>query len=156
MSIIQMNTVLIGILNQKKQEYWVSEIPIIRVSDLGIQSTGKIDKLSIVKVIERTSVNDLSSIKVTGFNLDKISIKSIKKITSLNEPSIKVTGFSLDKLAIKSIKKSTELIEPSKLVISGNIKSISLWGQFNKGFNNINEDSLKVSGNITRISLKNR
>ena len=156
MSIIQMNTVLIGILNQKKQEYWVSEIPIIKVSDLGIHSTGKIDKLSIVKVIERTSVNDLSSIKVTGFNLDKISIKSIKKITSLNEPSIKVTGFSLDKLAIKSIKKSTELIEPSKLVISGNIKSISLWGQFNKGYNNTNEDSLKVLGNITSISLKNR
>ena len=106
MSIIQMNTVLIGILNQKKQEYWVSETPIIRVSDSGIQSTGKIDKLSIVKVIERTSVTDLPSIKVTGFNLGKISVKSIKKITSLNEPSIKVSGFNLDKLAIKSIKKS--------------------------------------------------
>ena len=109
-----MNTILIGILNQKKQEYWVSEIPIIKVSDSVIQSTGKIDKLSIVKIIERTSVNDLSSIIVTGFNLDKISVKSInksiEKITSLNEPSIKVTGFSLDKLAIKSIKKSTEYI----------------------------------------------
>ena len=155
MSIIQMNTVLMGILNQKKQKYWVSEIPIIRVSDSGIQSTGKIEKLSIVNVIKRTSINDLP-LKVTGFNLDKISVKSIKKITSLNEPSIKVTGFSLDKLAIKSIKKSTELIEPSKLVISGNIERVSLWGQFNKGFNNINEDSLKVSGNITSISLKKR
>ena len=155
MSIIQMNTVLIGILNQKKQEYWVSEIPIVRVSDLGIQSTGKIEKLSIVKVVERTSVSDLS-LKVTEFNLDKISIKSIKKTTSLNELSIQVTGFSLDKLAVKSVKKSTELIEPSKLVISGSIERVSLWGQFNKGYNNTNEDSLKVSGNITSISLKNK
>ena len=156
MSIIQMNTVLMGILNQKKQEYWVSEIPIIKVSDLGIHSTGKIDKLSIVKAIERTSVEDLSSIKVTGFNLDNISVKSIKKITSLNELSIQVTGFSLDKLAVKSVKISTELIEPSKLVISGSIERVSLWGQFNKGYNNTNEDSLKVLGNITSISLKNR
>ena len=155
MSIIQMNTVLIGILNQKKQEYWVSEIPIVRVSDLGIQSTGKIEKLSIVKVVERTNVSDLS-LKVTGFNLDKISIKSIKNTTSLNELSIQVTGFSLDKLAVKSVKKSTELIEPSKLVISGSIERVSLWGQFNKGYNNTNEDSLKVSGNITSISLKNK
>ena len=155
MSIIQMNTVLIGILNQKKQEYWVSEIPIVKVSDLGIQSIGKIEKLSIVKVVERTSVSDLS-LKVTGFNLDKISIKSIKKTTSLNELSIQVTSFSLDKLAVKSVKKSTELIEPSKLVISGSIERVSLWGQFNRGYNNTNEDSLKVSGNITSISLKNK
>lgn len=155
MSIIQMNTVLIGILNQKKQEYWVSEIPIIRVSDSGVHSTGKIEKLSVLNVLERTNTSDLP-LKVTGFNLDKISIKSIKNTTSLDELSIQVTGFNLDKLAVKSVKKSTELIEPSKLVISGNVERVSLWGQFNKGYNNTNEDSLKILGNITSISLKNK
>lgn len=155
MAIIRMNTVLMGILNQKKQGYWVSELPIFKITESEIKSTFNIEKLSVVSVMERTSLSEPVA-KITGFNVGNISVKSIKNTVSNTEYVSKVTGFSIDKLSVKSVKVTGSLDEPSKVKIVNNLEKVSLWGQFNKGYNNSEEDKVGVLGTLTSISLKNR
>lgn len=142
----------LSLAQQKKPEYYVSELPIVEFIDNsgGLFAT-KVDSIELQVIRQNRSYKELGKANL-NVTVNSLELKNIKYTANSSEPSA-VFNMAVDSLEIQPIFKKTTVTDLGT-ISTLQMDSLELFSAFNKGY--ANNDSLTVGINLSEISLHHK